>query len=75
MLAMQWVSHIMHIISWLTMAKLYQSRAWLTKRYVIDKKTIQEIAKECNTSHQTIYRYLVEFGLIKNQRSWNARNR
>ncbi len=52
------------------MAKLYQSRAWLTKRYVVDKKTVEEIAKECNTSHQTIYRYLVEFGLIRNQRSW-----
>jgi len=52
------------------MAKLYQNKAWLTKRYVIDKKTIEEIAKEAATSHQTIYRYLVEFGLIRNQRSW-----
>jgi DNA-binding MurR/RpiR family transcriptional regulator len=53
------------------MAKLYQSKSWLTKRYVVDKKTIQDIAKECNTSHQTIYRYLVQYGLIRNQRSWS----
>lgn len=53
------------------MAKLYQSKAYLTKRYLVDKKTIEEIAKETNTSHQTIYRYLVEFGLIRNQRSWS----
>ena len=52
------------------MAKLYQNKAWLTKRYVVEKKTVNEIAKECGTSHQTVYRYLVEFGLIRNQRSW-----
>ena len=40
---------------------------------VIDKKTIEEIAKECETSHQTIYRHLVEYGLIKNQRTWKKR--
>lgn len=53
--------------------KLYQSKAWLTKRYVVDKKTIQEIAKECNTSHQTIYRYLLDFGLMREQRTWKKR--
>ena len=53
------------------MAKLYQSKAWLSKRYSVEKKTIEEIAKEANTSHQTIYRYLVEYGLIRNQRSWS----
>jgi len=53
------------------MAKLYQNRAWLTKRYLVDKKTINEIAKECNTSHQTIYRYLVQFSLIRDQRKWS----
>jgi predicted DNA-binding protein YlxM (UPF0122 family) len=53
--------------------KLYKSKSWLTKRYVIDQKTIEEIAKECETSHQTIYRHLVEYGLIKNQRTWKKR--
>ena len=55
------------------MTKLYQSKAWLTKRYVVDKKKIEEIAKEANTSHQTIYRYLVEFELIRDQRQWKKR--
>jgi hypothetical protein len=53
------------------MAKLYQSKTWLTKRYIIDRKTVDEIAKECYTSYQTIYRYLVEFDLIRNQRKWS----
>ena len=53
--------------------KLYKSKSWLTKRYVLDKKTIEEIAKECETSHQTIYRHLVEYNLIKNQRTWRKR--
>jgi hypothetical protein len=53
------------------MSKLYKSKAWLYKRYVVEKKTIDEIAKEAGTSHQTIYRYLVENNLIKNQRKWS----
>ena len=71
MLVTLWELPIMLIISWWTMAKLYQSKAWLSKRYLVEKKTIEEIAKEANTSHQTIYRYLVEYGLIRNQRSWS----
>jgi predicted DNA-binding protein YlxM (UPF0122 family) len=55
------------------MAKLYQSKAWLTKRYVVDKKSLEEIAKECNVSHQTIYRYLVEFSLIRDLRKLGKR--
>lgn len=61
----------MPTIGWCHMAKLYQNKAWLTKRYLVEKKTINEIAKECNTSHQTIYRYLVEYNLIRNQRGWS----
>ena len=53
------------------MKKLYRSKTWLTKRYIIDRKTIEDIAKECETSHQTVYRYLVEFDLIRNQRKWS----
>lgn len=47
------------------MAKIYQSRAFLFRRFVINKKTPEEIAKECNVSHMTIYRYLREYGLMK----------
>lgn len=50
------------------MSKLYTNEAWLKKRYVMDKKTAQEIAKECNTSAETIYVYLAKFGLRKSKR-------
>jgi DNA-binding MurR/RpiR family transcriptional regulator len=45
--------------------KYYQSKEWLHRRYVLQKKTITEIAKECNVSAMTIQRYLDKFGLIK----------
>jgi DNA-binding MurR/RpiR family transcriptional regulator len=45
--------------------KYYQSKEWLHRRYVLQKKTITEIAKECNVSAMTIQRYLDQFGLIK----------
>jgi AcrR family transcriptional regulator len=50
------------------MAKLYENKAYLTKRYAVEKKSLEEIAKECGVSHQTIYRYLAKFGLIRDQR-------
>lgn len=53
--------------------KFYQSKAWLTKRYVVDKKTVQDIAKECSVSIQTIQNYLEKFNLIKNPRRWAGR--
>jgi DeoR/GlpR family transcriptional regulator of sugar metabolism len=45
--------------------KLYQSRDWLHRRYVVQKKTVTEIAEECKVSAMTIQRYLDQFGLIK----------
>jgi DNA-directed RNA polymerase specialized sigma24 family protein len=45
--------------------KLYQNEAWLKKRYYMDKKTPQEIAKECGVSDKTIYSHLDRFGLRK----------
>lgn len=45
--------------------KFYQSKEWLHRRYVVQKKTITEIAKECDVSVMTIQRYLEQFGLIK----------
>ncbi len=44
-------------------AKLYTSEAWLRKRFVMDKKSPQDIAKECVTSVETVYVYLAKFGL------------
>ena len=49
-------------------AKLYTNESWLRKRYVIDKKTPEEIAKECGCTVETIYVYLAEFGLRKSKR-------
>jgi hypothetical protein len=49
-------------------AKLYTSDVWLRKRYVVDKKTPEQIAKECGSSVETIYVYLAKFGLRKSKR-------
>ena len=49
-------------------AKLYTSESWLRKRYVMDKKTPEEIAKECGCTVETIYVYLAKFGLRKSRR-------
>ena len=45
--------------------KLYKSKDWLYRRYVVQKKTVTEIAMECGVSAMTIQRHLQEFGLIK----------
>jgi predicted DNA-binding protein YlxM (UPF0122 family) len=55
------------------MAKLYESKAYLTKRYAVEKKSLEEIAKECNVSHQTIYRYLVKHDLIRDPRKFGKK--
>lgn len=47
------------------MADLYKSEIWLRRKYLVEKKTPEEIAKICNTSHMTIYRYLDKYGLKK----------
>lgn len=50
--------------------KIYEDINWLNKRYVIEKKTTKEMAKEAGCSHMTIQRYLEKNGLIKNRRRW-----
>ena len=49
-------------------AKLYTSETWLRKRFVMDKKSPHDIAKECGTSVETVYVYLAKFGLRKSKR-------
>lgn len=49
-------------------AKLHTSEAFLRKRYWMDKKTPEEIAKECGVSVETIYLYLKKFNLRKSGR-------
>jgi hypothetical protein len=50
------------------MSKLYTNETWLRKRYHIDKKSPQDIARECGASVETIYVYLAKFGLRKSKR-------
>lgn len=45
------------------MSDLYKSQVWLRKRYVEERKTPQQIADECKTSVQQVYRYLNTFNL------------
>ena len=45
--------------------KLYQSQTWLYRRYVVQNKTVTEIAAECKVSAMTIQRHLDKFGLIQ----------
>jgi len=49
-------------------AKLYTSESWLRKRYVMDKKTPEDIAKECGCTVETVYVYLAKFWLRKSRR-------
>lgn len=44
---------------------LHLSEAYMRKRYVMDKKSPEDIAKECDVSVQLIYRQLKKFGLKK----------
>lgn len=48
----------------------YKNKAWLKKRYLVDKKTVTAIGNECGVSYQTIYNWLVRFELIRNGRTW-----
>jgi hypothetical protein len=48
--------------------KLYASEVWLRKRYLMDKKSPEDIAKECGASLETIYVYLAKFKLRKSKR-------
>jgi hypothetical protein len=45
--------------------KLYESKDWLYKRYVVERKDIVTIAKEASCSHMTIQRYLEKYGMLK----------
>lgn len=44
---------------------LHLSEAYMKKRYVVEKKSPEDIAKECGVSVQLIYRQLKKFGLKK----------
>jgi hypothetical protein len=50
--------------------KMWDSRDWIYKRYVVEKKSILEMAMEAKCSHMTIQRSLQRFDLIKKPRKW-----
>lgn len=45
--------------------KLYESKAWLHKRYIIERKGIIEMAREAGCSHMTIQRALDRHGIAR----------
>ena len=47
------------------MAGLYESKKYMTLLYYKRRMTPEEIAKELNVSHMTIYRWLRKHGLMK----------
>ena len=49
-------------------AGLHHNEAYLRKRFHFDKKSPEDIAKECGASVETIYVYLAKFGLRKSKR-------
>lgn len=55
--------------------KLYKSPTWLKRKYVTERKTAAEIAEICGVTEMTITRYLQEFGLIRNPRTWSSKRR
>ncbi|QNN99180.1 helix-turn-helix DNA-binding domain protein [Streptomyces phage Faust] len=46
-------------------AKKYRSEKWLRKRYVIERKSIDDIAEECGVSKMTISRALSTFKITR----------
>lgn len=45
--------------------KPHRSKQWLKQRWVVEGKTLEEIAAEANVTTQTIRNALKEFGLMR----------
>lgn len=43
--------------------KLYTSKRWLLRRYVQERKSVEEIMKETGASQKTIYLWLDKHGI------------
>jgi hypothetical protein len=59
---------IQRMINSMASGKMYSSEVFMRKRYLMDRKSPEEIAKECGCSVETIYVYLAKFGLRKSKR-------
>ena len=49
-------------------AKLYKSKDWMHRRFVVQRRSEQEIADELGVSLMTIHTYLGKHGLLKKTR-------
>jgi len=48
----------------------WENKEWVHKRYVVEKKSVLQMAMEAKCSHMTIQRALEKFGFIKKPRKW-----
>ena len=53
--------------------KLWENKDWVYKRYVVEKKSVLDMAMEAKCSHMTIQRALERFDLIKQARKWTKK--
>lgn len=51
--------------------KLWDNKDWVYKRYVVERKSVLDMAMEARCSHMTIQRALEKFELIKKPRKLN----
>ena len=49
-------------------AAYYKSREWMYRRYVVQRKSEQEIADECGVTLMTIHTWLNKHKLLRNTR-------
>ena len=49
--------------------KPYKNEIWLKHVYLIEKWSVEEIAKQCNVSAETIYVHLNKYGITKGTRN------
>ena len=45
--------------------RLYRNKEWLEKKYCVEKLSVVEIAEECGSSKQPIYRWIYYFNLTR----------
>lgn len=53
--------------------KLHKDIGWLRQQYLVDKKSLDEMATMAGVSHMTIYRELSKNNLIRKPRSWKPK--
>lgn len=49
--------------------KLYTSKQYMHRRYVVQKWSMEEIAKENDVTMMTIFNWLVKFGFVRDTKA------